>query len=237
VGRALRETVLDAPPPLLETRDLKRHYVTPAGVVKALDGVSMSVAAGEVVALLGTSGSGKSTLLNVLGGLDRPTQGAVCFRGVSLAQWDAKALAAYRRRDIGVVFQSFNLIPHRSALDNVGLPLMLAGVARGERRERARAMLAAVGLAARAEHRPAELSGGEQQRVAIARALANAPSLLLADEPTGNLDSATAGEVLELLFSLSVGQGKTLLIVTHDDQIASRASRRIRLCDGREVGA
>jgi len=220
---------------LLETVGLTRHYVTRAGVVRALDGISIGVAEGEVVAIVGTSGSGKSTLLNVLGGLDHPSSGDVIFRGRKISTMDGQALAAYRRKDVGMVFQSFNLIPHRSALENVALPLMFDGVPKEERRGRARNLLARVGLEARAEHRPGELSGGEQQRVAIARSLANAPALLLADEPTGNLDSVTSGEVLDLLLLVMREQGKALVIVTHDEQVAARANRRIRLKDGRQL--
>jgi putative ABC transport system ATP-binding protein len=220
----------------LTAANLARHYTTKGGVVKALDGVSVNIAEREVVALVGASGSGKSTLLNLLGGLDRPTGGELRYRGQSLAELDARGLAAYRRREVGMVFQSFNLIAHRSALDNVALPMVFDGVPKAERRRRATALLEAVGLAARATHRPAELSGGEQQRVAIARALANSPGLLLADEPTGNLDSATAAEILDLLVGLNREQGKTLVLITHDEQVASLAGRRIRLRDGKVAG-
>ena len=221
--------------PLLTTENLACHYPTPGGVVRALDGVSVAISEGEVVALVGASGSGKSTLLNLLGGLDRPTGGALFFRGQNVAGYDSRALAAYRRKEVGMVFQSFNLIPHRTALENVTLPMLFDGVGKAERRERAQRLLQSVGLAGRATHRPAELSGGEQQRVAIARALANSPGLLLADEPTGNLDSSTAGEILDLLASLNREQGKTLLLVTHDEQVARRAGRSIRLRDGKVV--
>jgi putative ABC transport system ATP-binding protein len=222
---------------LLEAQDLARHYETPAGPVRALDGVSLAIADGDAVALVGPSGCGKSTLLNVLGGLDRPTGGRLFVRGRDVARLDTHALAAYRRHDVGIVFQSFNLISHRSALDNVTLPLLLAGVEKTERERRGRELLAAVSLTARAGHRPAELSGGEQQRVAIARALANDPALILADEPTGNLDSATAAEILDLLLALHDERGRTLVIVTHDEQVAARASRRVRLRDGKLVEA
>jgi len=219
--------------PLLETRDLARHYTTAAGVVRALDGVSMVIEDGEVLALVGASGSGKSTLLNLLGGLDRPTGGELLFREKSLAKLASRELAEYRRRDVGMVFQSFNLIPHRTALDNVILPMIFEGKSKAERRDRGIRLLDSVGLGKRASHRPAELSGGEQQRVAIARALANSPPMLLADEPTGNLDSATAAEILQLLLSLNKEQGKTLVLITHDEHVAQIASRRIRLRDGR----
>ena len=220
---------------LLETTNLARHYVTRAGAVKALDGVSLAIAQGEVVALLGASGSGKSTLLNLLGGLDRPTGGAFYFRGRNVAEFDSRTLATHRRIDVGMVFQSFNLIARMTALENVQLPMLFNGLGKAERQERARSLLESVGLAARAAHKPDELSGGEQQRVAIARALANSPALILADEPTGNLDSATAAEILDLLLSLNWQQGKTLLLVTHEEQVARLAGRRIQLRDGKIV--
>ena len=219
--------------PLLASRDLARHYTTAGGVVRALDGVSLEIHEGEVVALVGSSGSGKSTLLNLLGGLDRPTGGELLFRGKNLAKMDPKELASYRRRDVGMVFQSFNLIPHRPALDNVILPMIFEGVGKDARRRRGSELLESVGLSKRASHRPAELSGGEQQRVAICRALANSPPMILADEPTGNLDSATAAEILALLLALNREQGKTLVLITHDEAVASVAGRRIRLRDGR----
>ena len=220
---------------LLQTENLQRHYATRGEVVKALDGVSLAIAEGEVMALVGASGSGKSTLLNLLGGLDRPTGGAFYFRGHNVAEFDSRALAAHRRKDVGMVFQSFNLIARMSALENVQLPMLFDGLGKAEREERARRLLESVGLAARATHTPDELSGGEQQRVAIARALANSPALILADEPTGNLDSATAAEILDLLLSLNRRQGKTLLLVTHEEQVARLAARRIQLRDGQVV--
>ena len=219
--------------PLLASRDLARHYTTAGGVVRALDGVSLEIHEGEVVALVGSSGSGKSTLLNLLGGLDRPTGGELLFRGKNLAKMNPKELASYRRRDVGMVFQSFNLIPHRPALDNVILPMIFEGTGKDARRRRGEELLESVGLSKRASHRPAELSGGEQQRVAICRALANSPPMILADEPTGNLDSATAAEILALLLKLNHEQGKTLVLITHDEHVASVAGRRIRLRDGR----
>ena len=221
---------------LIRTENLQRHYVTRGGAVKALDGASLTVAEGEVVALVGASGSGKSTLLNLLGGLDRSTGGAFYFRDRNVAEFDSRALAAHRRKDVGMVFQSFNLIGRMTALENVLLPMLFDGLGKAERQERGMRLLESVGLAARAAHKPDELSGGEQQRVAIARALANSPALILADEPTGNLDSATATEILDLLVSLNRQQGKTLLLVTHDELVARLASRRIQLRDGRVVG-
>ncbi len=220
---------------LLEARNLARHYTTIAGVVPALDGVSLEIHEGEVVALVGQSGSGKSTLLNLLGGLDRPTSGELLFRGRNLATLNGPELARYRRCDVGMVFQSFNLIPHRPAMDNVVLPMLFESTPKAERKRRAAELLESVGLTKRASHRPAELSGGEQQRVAIARSLANQPSMLLADEPTGNLDSRTAEEILQLLLSLNRDHGKTLVLITHDEHVAGVANRRIRLKDGKVV--
>jgi ABC-type lipoprotein export system ATPase subunit len=209
--------------------------VYPAAVpVTALDGVSVSVSPGEFVAIMGASGSGKSTLMNLIGLLDRPTSGSYRFDEREVAPLPDGHLAALRRERIGFVFQSFNLFARKSALDNVALPLTYAGVPRGERRGRAARMLERVGLADRGQHRPSELSGGEQQRVAIARALVNEPSLVLADEPTGNLDSRTGEEILTLLQSLNE-RGVTLLVVTHDERIASRAARIVRLADGRII--
>ncbi len=220
---------------LLASRDLARHYTTAGGVVRALDGVSIEIHEGEVVALVGSSGSGKSTLLNLLGGLDRPTRGELLFRGKNLARLESRELAAYRRRDVGMVFQSFNLIPHRPAIDNVMLPMLFESTPKAARQKRGMELLESMGLANRASHRPAELSGGEQQRVAIARALSNSPPMILADEPTGNLDSTTATEILQLLLTLNREQGKTLVLITHDEHVASVAGRRIRLKDGRVV--
>lgn len=219
--------------PQIKTLSLERHYHMGASVVRALDGVSLSIQAREAVALLGTSGSGKSTLLNLLGGMDRPTAGSLLFDGRDLATFTSRELAAHRRASVGMVFQSFNLISRKSALENVILPMVFAERPAPERRDRAADLLARVGLAERMSHRPTELSGGEQQRVAIARALANDPQVLLADEPTGNLDSHTAAELLDLLHRLHHEMGKTLIIVTHDEQVAAIAGRRIYLSDGK----
>ena len=185
--------------PILEAQDVTREYQMGADVVRALAGVSVSIERGEFVAILGTSGSGKSTLLNLFGGLDRPTSGDVLFDGNSLGPLTSKEMSRYRLRRVGMIFQSFNLIPTMSAEQNVSLALAFAGLGRSERRAAASELLLRVGLEARAQHRPSELSGGEQQRVSIARALANAPDVLLADEPTGNLDSSRAVELIELL--------------------------------------
>jgi putative ABC transport system ATP-binding protein len=220
---------------MLAARDVVKEYRMGHSLVRALAGVSLEIAAGEFVAILGTSGSGKSTLLNLFGGLDRPTAGEVRFEGQSLAPLSAPALARHRLRHVGMVFQSFNLIATMSAWENVALALAFAGVKRAERRRRAEALLARVGLAARAAHRPAELSGGEQQRVAMARALANEPRALLADEPTGNLDSTHAAEILGLLKAMQ-GAGKTVVLVTHDQDLArTYADRCVRLKDGKVV--
>jgi len=207
-----------------------------ADVVRALAGVSIGVEGGEFVAIQGTSGSGKSTLLNLFGGLDRPTSGEILFAGESLAPLSSREMSRYRLRRVGMIFQSFNLIPTMTARQNVALALAFAGLSRAARRGRSLELLDRVGLAARAEHRPAELSGGEQQRVSIARALANEPQVLLADEPTGNLDSGRAAEVIELLDRMRRREGKTVVLVTHDQELArAHADRTIRLKDGMVV--
>ena len=213
---------------------LTRQYRMGPSVVSAVDGIDLEIGRGEAVALVGPSGSGKSTLLNLVGGLDRPTKGEIWVDGENIAKAPARRLVLHRRERVGFVFQSFNLLPHRTALENVEVPLTIAGLPRAERRERARQLLERVGLGARTTHRPNQLSGGEQQRVAIARSLANEPSILLADEPTGNLDSATGEEVLRLLLDLNAG-GLTLIIVTHDASVASVADRIVRLRDGKVV--
>ena len=219
--------------PLVQAQALTRRYVMGETVVTALDGLSLSFEPGEFTAVLGRSGSGKSTFLHLVGGLDRPTSGELRVGGRRLDELSNDELAAYRRERVGFIFQFFNLIPTLSARANVELPMTLAGVPPAERRRRADALLDRVGLAARAEHRPRELSGGEQQRVGVARALVNDPPLLLADEPTGNLDSKTAADVLGLLKSLD---GKTVLMVTHDRALAAGfATRVVELGDGRLV--
>src|SRR5579872_7437455 len=211
-----------------------RAYGTPAAPVHALRGVSLEIRRGEKVALLGKSGSGKSTLLNVLGGLDRPTEGSVTVLGRDLGRLTGDELARHRLSAVGMIFQSFNLIPSRTALENVELPMVFAGRSPRERREAARQALGAAGLGHRLHHRPSELSGGEHQRVAIARALVNRPEIVLADEPTGNLDSVTAGEVLDVLLAHLRASGATLVLVTHDEELARRIADRILwLKDGR----
>jgi len=200
--------------------------------VPALDDVSLEIARGEFVAIVGPSGSGKSTMMNILGCLDRPTHGAYRLDGTPVAELDDDALARLRSRAIGFIFQSYNLLPRTSALENVATPLLYQGVGRGERRRRARAALERLGLGDRLEHEPSELSGGQQQRVAVARALVTEPDLILADEPTGNLDSHAGAEVIALLRDLHRA-GRTIVLITHDVDVAAAADRRIHLRDGR----
>jgi putative ABC transport system ATP-binding protein len=219
---------------VIEVRDLEKVYLMGEERVPALAGVTLSIERGEHVAVIGPSGSGKSTLMNILGGLDRPTRGDYRFEGEPVAAFDDDQLAGFRNRRIGFVFQSFQLLPRLTALQNVELPLVYAGVDPGARRRRARELLERVGLGARTGHLPTQLSGGQQQRVAIARALANKPDLVLADEPTGALDQATGQEVLALFDDLNA-EGLTLAIVTHDAGVAARAARRIAFTDGRVV--
>ncbi len=222
---------------LLRTVELTKTYGAATAPVVALGGVSMEVRRGERVALHGRSGSGKSTLLNLIGGLDRPTSGRVEFTGQDLGAMSRRALARYRLAAVGMIFQSFNLIPSRTAAQNVELPMIFAGWSPRERRTAAEQALDAVGLGHRRDHRPAELSGGEHQRVAIARALVNRPELLLADEPTGNLDTATASEVMALIDSYVRANGTTVLLVTHDEELARNCTDRVlRLKDGQLVG-
>jgi putative ABC transport system ATP-binding protein len=204
-------------------------------VVRALDGVDLVVERGSMVAIMGRSGSGKSTLLSILGGLDRPDEGQVVLDGVDITRLNGRALTRVRREKLGFVFQQFNLIPTLTALENVELPMRYARVPPGQRRQRALEALARVGLAHRAHHRPSQLSGGEQQRVAIARALVMRPALVLADEPTGELDSQTAAQVIELMETLNRELGQTFLIVTHDPGLARHCGRIIRMQDGRII--
>lgn len=221
--------------PLYELRDAQRVHRTGGGEVRALDGVDLTIGAGEFVAVEGPSGSGKSTLLQLLGALDRPTGGSVVFDGRDLGTLDDRELTALRSRDLGFIFQTFNLIPTLTAAENVETAMVPVVTDRRVRRARAQELLERVGLASRASHLPSRLSGGEQQRVAIARALANEPRVILADEPTGNLDSTTAEEVVTTLRALSADQGVTVIVVTHAQDVARRAARRIRLRDGRIV--
>jgi putative ABC transport system ATP-binding protein len=212
---------------LLEAREVSKIYQMGSTKVFALDEVSLSVGAGEFVAIQGTSGSGKSTLLNLLGGLDSPTSGEVLFENNSLAPFNKKQMARYRRHSVGMIFQNFNLISTMTAEENIRLALAFGGLKPAERRKRAAELLDRVGLRDRATHRPTELSGGEQQRVAIARALANRPRVLLADEPTGNLDSTRSEELLALLRGMVERDQLTVLMVTHDQDLASRFADRI----------
>jgi putative ABC transport system ATP-binding protein len=218
---------------MIRVRDLVMRLPGNGRPVTILDGVSLDVAAGEVVAITGPSGSGKSTLLGLIAGLDTPSAGSIAVDGVEVTDLGETALARFRRRTLGFVFQSYHLIPTLTAAENVSVPLELAGVP--EPLAAARARLAEVGLGERADHYPAQLSGGEQQRVAIARAVALTPPLLLADEPTGNLDSATGAQIIDLLLALNRERRSTLLLVTHDASLAARAGRAIALRDGRVV--
>jgi putative ABC transport system ATP-binding protein len=222
-------------PPVIELDRVQRVYrITDELEVRALDGVSLRVENGELLAIMGSSGSGKSTMMHILGCLDAPTAGRYMLDGLDVAHIPEDELADLRNRKIGFVFQSFNLVPRTSAIANVELPLVYAGLRRSERHERAAAALTAVGMADRLEHLPSELSGGQQQRVAVARAIVTNPSLVLADEPTGNLDSHSTEEVLEILTALNA-EGRTVLIITHEPDVAARAERIVRLADGRVV--
>ena len=216
---------------VIRIRDLTREYRMGAERILALRGVTLEIHGNEYVAIMGPSGSGKSTMMNVLGCLDTPTAGEYWLNGEEVSRLTDDALARVRNREIGFVFQTFNLLPRATALHNVELPLVYAGVRTRERRERAAAALERVGLADRMDHRPNELSGGQRQRVAIARALVNRPSILLADEPTGNLDSVTSEEIKEVFAALHAA-GQTVIMVTHEPDIAARAQRRIVLRDG-----
>ena len=219
---------------MIEIEALTKTYVMGDEVIAALGGVSLSIGRGEHVAIIGPSGSGKSTLMNVLGGLDRPTSGAYRFEDDPVADYDDDQLASFRNRRIGFIFQSFQLLPRLTAVQNVELPMIYGGVEQAERKARAVELLQRVGLGNRLNNRPTQMSGGQQQRVAIARALANQPDLLLADEPTGALDTNTGQEVLALFDELNI-QGLTLCIVTHDHEVAARAKRRIAFRDGHVV--
>ncbi len=219
---------------LIELKDIHKVYDMGAEQVRALNGVDLVVERGEYVAIMGSSGSGKSTLMNLVGCLDTPSSGSYVLNGVAVQELDDSQLAGIRNKEIGFVFQTFNLLARTDALHNVELPLIYAGMSRGDRRERARRSLEKVGLGARMHHQPNELSGGQRQRVAIARALVNDPSILLADEPTGNLDSATSEEIMALFDELHQA-GNTVVLVTHEPDIAEHAWRKVLLKDGKVV--
>jgi len=219
---------------IVEVRDLRKTYRMGDADVHALDGVSIAFDEGDYAAIMGPSGSGKSTLLNLLGCLDRPTSGSYLLGGEDVAALSDNELSDIRSRRLGFIFQSYNLIPQLTVLENIEVPLYYQGASEAESRARAKAMAELVGLSPRLSHRPSELSGGQQQRAAIARALVNQPLVLLADEPTGNLDSATGREILSLMDELN-RRGRTILMVTHDDAVAQRATRVVRMADGRVV--
>jgi putative ABC transport system ATP-binding protein len=219
---------------LIELKDIHKVYDMGAEQVRALNGVDLEVERGEYVAIMGASGSGKSTLMNLVGCLDTPSSGSYVLNGVAVQDLDDSQLAGIRNKEIGFVFQTFNLLARTDALHNVELPLIYAGLSRHERRDRARRALEKVGLGTRMHHQPNELSGGQRQRVAIARALVNDPSILLADEPTGNLDSATSEEIMALFDELHQG-GNTVVLVTHEPEIAEHAWRKVMLKDGKVI--
>ncbi len=222
--------------PIVETRGLVKIYESGGHPLEVLKGVDMVIEPGEFTAIMGPSGSGKSTLLNMIGALDRPTSGEVSINGTAISGLNDNELADLRNREIGFIFQFFNLIPRMNAQSNVELPLAIQGVGRNERKERATELLEMVGLGDRADHKPSQLSGGEQQRVAIARSLANDPPLLLCDELTGNLDSKTGAEVLHLLRTLNKERGTTFLIITHDQEVGENVDRLINFRDGIIIG-
>jgi putative ABC transport system ATP-binding protein len=232
----MEQTPMPADQTLIQAEKVSRQYRLGETLIHAVDGISLEIRAGEFVALLGSSGSGKSTLLNLLAGLDRPTAGAIHVRGRNLAALDSVELARYRRDTVGMVFQSFNLLPRMTLEENVELPLRLAEVERREREARVGEALERVRLGARRRHRPSELSGGEQQRGALARALVNRPAILFADEPTGNLDSVNGEQILLLLREIQGSLGMTIIMVTHERPLAERfANRIVMLSDGRLV--
>jgi putative ABC transport system ATP-binding protein len=217
---------------IVETQDLTKTYISGGRPLEVLRGVDLKVEFGEFLAIMGPSGSGKSTLLNMIGALDRPTSGKVYINNVDISLLNDNQVADLRNREIGFIFQFFNLIPRMDAQGNVELPMAIAGINRGERHKRAKELLGLVGLAERADHKPSQLSGGEQQRVAIARALANEPNIILADELTGNLDSKTGSEIMHLLRGINQDKGKTFILITHDPTVAQQTDRLISLNDG-----
>jgi putative ABC transport system ATP-binding protein len=217
--------------PLIIIKDIGRKYVIGAEIIHAIKSVSLTINKGEFVALMGPSGSGKSTLMNILGCLDTPTKGEYILNGINVSHMTDNDLAEVRNSEIGFVFQTFNLLPRNSALDNVALPLVYAGISKAKRNDRARMALENVGLGNRTDHRPNELSGGQRQRVAVARALINNPSIILADEPTGNLDTKTSIEIMGLMEDIHA-KGNTIILVTHEEDIAMHAHRIVRMRDG-----
>jgi putative ABC transport system ATP-binding protein len=223
---------INGDPPVIETQNLRKTYQQGGRPLEVLKGVDLEVSPGEFTAIMGPSGSGKSTLLNMIGALDRPTSGNVFINGVDLNHLNDNEVAGLRNREIGFIFQFFNLIPRMDAISNVELPMAISGKGRGERRKRAEELLNLVGLGDRTDHKPSQLSGGEQQRVAIARSLANDPNLVLADELTGNLDSKTGEEVMHLLRMLNKEEGKTFVFITHDQEVGRRTDRIILFKDG-----
>ncbi len=227
--------IMGSDQPVVRLENVSRTYAAGQEGVNALEDISFDVATGEFVAIMGPSGSGKSTLLNLIGALDSPTAGRVIVDGHDISTLSVREAARYRRREVGFVFQSFHLLPRLNVLENVALPLMLDGISRSERLQRASATLADLAMAARLGHRPNALSGGEKQRVAIARALVNTPRLLLADEPTGNLDSRNAAVVMDLLAELNRIKGQTIILITHNPEVAAVADRTVRLRDGHIV--
>jgi lipoprotein-releasing system ATP-binding protein len=222
----------DAMPPILIAKNITKEFIDGERRLRVLSGVNLEIHPGEFVSIIGQSGSGKSTLLHIIGALDKPTEGTVELLGQPYAQLSQKQLAAVRCRNVGFVYQFHHLLPEFTALENVLMPGLIDGRSQASAVERAMELLGKVGLAERLDHRPSKLSGGEQQRVAIARALLNDPAVVLADEPTGNLDTRTSGEVLQFLFDVTTGLGKSLVMVTHDNAIAARANRRFHLQDG-----
>jgi putative ABC transport system ATP-binding protein len=223
---------INGDPPVIETQNLRKTYQQGGRPLEVLKGVDLEVSPGEFIAIMGPSGSGKSTLLNMIGALDRPTSGNVFINSVDLNHLNDNEVATLRNREIGFIFQFFNLIPRMDAISNVELPMAISGKGRGERRKRAEELLNLVGLGNRTDHKPSQLSGGEQQRVAIARSLANDPNLVLADELTGNLDSKTGEEVMHLLRMLNKEEGKTFVFITHDQEVGRRTDRIILFKDG-----
>jgi lipoprotein-releasing system ATP-binding protein len=221
--------------PLLQVKGLQKIFKKGRAKIHALKGIDLVIEAGERLAIVGISGAGKTTLLHILGTLDRPTQGEVLYQGVDLFSRPERTLASLRNRDIGFIFQFYNLLPEFNALENTMMPALIQGMGKEEAQEHAEEILTEVGLKDRMRHKPGELSGGEQQRVAVARALVLRPTLLLADEPTGNLDSKTGERIIRLIFSLNQAKGVTLIVVTHNEALAQRFPRQVSLADGRMV--